>query len=59
VLFGGKSFGSADHWQPVDRTYITPSTTARSATVRLLPPGFAGGISGSTSAHSASVRSLG
>src|SRR5215208_2169325 len=39
--------------------YMTPSTTARTSTVRLLPPRFAGGIGGAMSAHSSSVRSLG
>jgi hypothetical protein len=39
--------------------YITPFTTARSSTVRLLPPRFARGISGAMIAHSSSVRSLG
>src|SRR5215213_7170456 len=39
--------------------YMTPSTTARTSAVRLLPPRFAGGISGPMSAHSSSVRSLG
>src|SRR3712207_6454164 len=39
--------------------YITPSTTARSSIVRLLPPHFAGGIRGAMIAHSSSVRSLG
>jgi hypothetical protein len=36
--------------------YITPLTTARSSMVRLLPPRFAGGISGAMIAHSLSVR---
>jgi hypothetical protein len=59
VLFGGRSFGSAAHWQPVLRMYLTPFSTARSSIVRLLPPRFAGGISGPMSAHSSSVTSLG
>ena len=37
----------------------TPLTISRSATVRLLPPRLAGGISGPITAHSSSVRSLG
>ena len=45
---GGKSFGIARHWQPVDRTYISPFTTSRMSTVRLPPPRLAGGINGST-----------
>jgi hypothetical protein len=59
VLRAGKSFGSAAHWQPVLRMYITPLTTARTSTVRLLPPRLAGGMSGPMNAHSSSVRSLG
>jgi hypothetical protein len=59
VLRGGRSFGNAAHWQPVERTYITPSTTARSSIVRLLPPRFARGISDPMIDHSSSVRSLG
>jgi hypothetical protein len=51
--------GSAAHWQPVLRMDITPLTTARSSIVRLLPPRFAGGISGPMIAHASSVRSLG
>src|ERR1700693_6361513 len=38
---------------------IPPSMTARIAVRRLPPPRLAGGISGSTHAHSSSVRSLG
>jgi hypothetical protein len=57
---GGKSFGIARHWQPVERTYIRPFTTSRIFTLRLPPPRLAGGINGLTSAHySASVTSLG
>jgi hypothetical protein len=59
VLRGGRSFGNAAHWQPVLSTYITPLTTSRTSTVRLLPPRLAGGINGSTHAHSSSVTSLG
>ena len=40
--------GCARHWQPVLRTYISPLTTSRTSTVRLLPPRLARGISGST-----------
>jgi hypothetical protein len=47
------------HWQPVLRMYITPFMTARMSTRRLPPPRLAGGINGSTYAHSSSVRSLG
>jgi hypothetical protein len=43
---GGRSLGSAAHWHPVLRVYISPFTTSRSFTVRLLPPRFAGGIKG-------------
>src|SRR5258708_29925797 len=39
--------------------YIRPFTTSRMITVRLPPPVLPGGISGSTSPHSSSVRSLG
>ena len=52
-------FRIARHWQPALRMYIRPLTTSRSFTVRLLPPRLAGGICGSTSAHSSSVRSEG
>lgn len=43
-------------WQPVLRICMTPFATSRMFTVRL-PRELAGGISGSTSAHSSSVRS--
>src|SRR5260370_22861669 len=59
VLRGGRSFGIARHWQPVLSTYIRPLTSSRTSTVRLLPPRLAGAISGSTNAHSSSVKSLG
>src|SRR5258707_7414794 len=59
VLRGGRSFGIARHWHPVLKTYMIPFITSRSSTWRLLPPRLAGGINGSTSAHSSSVRSLG
>src|SRR5882724_11331326 len=39
--------------------YIRPFTTSRMITLRLPPPVLPGGISGSTSPHSSSVRSLG
>src|SRR5258707_6363010 len=39
--------------------YIRPFTTSRMITVRLPPPVLPGGIIGSTSLHSSSVRSLG
>src|SRR5438045_1646157 len=39
--------------------YITPFMTARMSVRRLPPPGFPGGINGSTYDHSSSVRSLG
>src|ERR1700712_4667496 len=39
--------------------YMRPFTTSRRITVRLPPPVLPGGISGSTSLHSSSVRSLG
>src|ERR1700749_4045117 len=38
---------------------MIPFITSRTSTWRLLPPRLAGGINGSTCAHSASVRSLG
>src|SRR6187549_1045695 len=38
---------------------MIPFITSRSSTWRLLPPRLAGGINGSISAHSSSVRSLG
>src|SRR2546429_2381321 len=41
------------------KIYIIPSITSRTSTWRLLPPRLAGGINGSTCAHSSSVRSLG
>jgi hypothetical protein len=59
VLRGGKSFGNDAHWQPVLRIYISPFTTSRSTTVRLLPPRLAGGINGPITDHSSSVTSLG
>src|SRR3982750_1943211 len=59
VLRGGRSLGIAAHWQPVLRIYMRPLTTSRRLTVRLLPPRLAAGINGATSAHSASVKSLG
>src|SRR5690348_1825865 len=39
--------------------YISPFTTSRTCTVRLLPPGLPGRMSGSTWLHSSSVKSLG
>src|ERR1700680_2938205 len=39
--------------------YMRPFTTSRMITVRLPPPVLPGGINGSTSPHSSSVRSLG
>jgi hypothetical protein len=39
--------------------YMRPFTTSRMITVRLSPPRLPGGINGSTSFHSSSVRSLG
>src|SRR5215831_132185 len=38
---------------------MIPFITSRTSTWRLLPPRLAGGITGSTCAHSSSVRSLG
>ena len=47
----------------VERAILAPQikiiVQGRRFTVRLLPPGLAGGICSSISAHSASVRSLG
>src|ERR1700682_5008486 len=39
--------------------YMRPFTTSHITTVRLPPPRLPGGMSGSTSSHSALVRSLG
>src|SRR4051812_42211678 len=39
--------------------YISPFTTSRTFTVRLLPPRLPGRMSGSTWLHSSSVKSLG
>jgi hypothetical protein len=44
---------------PLAAVLITPFMTARMSVRRLLPPRLAGGINGSTYAHSSSVRSLG
>src|ERR1700747_479152 len=38
---------------------MMPFITSRTSTCRLFPPPLAGGINGSTCAHSSSVRSLG
>src|SRR5262249_10004628 len=57
VLRGGRSFGIARHWHPVLKIYMIPFITSRTSTWRLLPPRLAGGINGSTCAHSSSVRS--
>src|ERR1700758_4661880 len=54
--------GSGHEQEPtgvIPRAYIRPLAISRRFTVRLLPPGLAGGRPGSISAHSASVRSLG
>ena len=59
MLRGGRSFGNAAHWHPVERMYIRPLTTSRTSTLRLLPPRLACAISGAISAYSSSVRSLG
>src|SRR4051812_24345965 len=56
---GGRSLGIARHWQPVLRMYISPFTTSRTFTVRLLPPRLPGRMSGSTWLHSSSVKLLG
>src|SRR3954447_1356722 len=56
---GGRSLGIARHWQPVLRMYISPFTTSRTFTVRLLPPRLPGRMSGSTWLYSSSVKSLG
>src|ERR671912_2093587 len=58
VLRGGKSFGSAFHWHPVQSTSKMAFRTSRTSTVRGRPPRLAGRINGATSNHSASVRSL-
>src|SRR5262249_10454906 len=44
---------------PCSKIYMIPFITSRTSTWRLLPPRLAGGINGSTCAHSSSVRSLG
>src|SRR3954468_22913542 len=51
---GGRSLGIARHWQPVLRMYISPFTTSRTFTVRLLPPRLPGRMSGSPWLHSSS-----
>src|SRR3954467_5665139 len=56
---GGRSLGIARHWQPVLRHPISPLTTSRTLTVRLLPPRLPGRMSGSTWLHSSSGKSLG
>src|SRR3954452_2020170 len=56
---GGRPLGIARHWPPVLRMYISPFTTSRTFTVRLLPPRLPGRMSGSTWLHSSSVKSLG
>src|SRR5260221_11722900 len=56
VLRGGRSFGIARHWHPVLKIYMIPFIPSRTSTWRLLPPRLAGGINGSTYAHSSSVR---
>ena len=45
--------------EEIQRRYISPLTTSRMVTVRLLLPRFAGGISGQIRLHSSSVRSVG
>jgi hypothetical protein len=47
VLLGGRSLGSARHWQPVLKMYMIP-LTSRTSTVRSAPPRLAGGITGAT-----------
>src|SRR5258707_4203101 len=54
---GGVSFIRT--WSPSPETGDGRGITSRSSTWRLLPPRLAGGINGSISAHSSSVRSLG
>ena len=56
---GGKSWGIARHTHPLRRTYNMPLMTSRRSTLRLLPPGLAGGSRGASSFHWSSVRSLG
>jgi hypothetical protein len=45
--------------RPKRALYMRPFTTSRMITVRLSPPRLPGGINGSTSFHSSSLRSLG
>jgi hypothetical protein len=53
-MIAAVGLASARHWQPVLKMYISPLTTLRRLTERLLPPDVAGGISGAISAHSSS-----
>ena len=55
----GKILGNIAHWQPVLSRYMTALKVCRMSGLRLRPPRFAAGISGSISAHSASVNRLG
>ena len=59
VLRGGRSLGTARHWQPVLKTYMMPFTTSRTFTDLLRPPCRAGGIRGAINALSSSLKSLG
>jgi len=57
MLFGGRSFGNALHWQPEDSTWNTAFSTSRAFAFRGLPPRFAGRIIGVINAHSLSLNS--
>ena len=59
VLHGGRSWGIIRQVQPLRSTYRMPFMTSRMSTVRGRPPGLASGISGASSSHWTSVRSLG
>src|SRR5712691_338318 len=55
VCQGGYAAGRWRHWQPVRRTWNSPSSTLRNSVVRGRPPGLAGGSIGDSSANSASL----
>src|SRR5512135_99179 len=59
LLQGGKSWGSARHWEPVRVTYSRPLTISRRSYLAGRPPGLGLGTKSSITDHWSSVRSDG
>jgi hypothetical protein len=59
MAHGGRSWGSARHWQPVLEMYSKALTISRRSYLAGRPPGSGAGMNRQTWAYSAWVRSLG